>query len=388
MSFDVSALSNYTDEQRDQLILKQQLSGKTAQLVTVVPGVKGPTALNQLNTTVTFQTNSCGFNALDTTSLSNRVITPGDVKINEALCPKDLKSKWTVHKLKAGAKGDKESIPFEQEYSEAKAAAIAAAIEKALWQGDTGSGDANLSKWDGYKKIIDAASSIVHAGSTVGTGTVATTNTDATITGTGTSFTTDLAAGDKVAIAGTVYVVDSVTDDTHFEATVAAGATAAGLSYEYTKKSQLDLLGGNTVTAFTTSNANTIMRCIYNTIPTEVLDKDDMVIFIGMDWFRIWTDCLTNLNLFHYTAENSNFELEIPGTRVKVIAVNGLNGTNRAFAGQLSNFFYGVDLLEDAENFEIYYSKDNDQVRFKSEFKAGVQIGQPSEITEFRLSVA
>lgn len=67
-----------------------------------------------------------------------------------------------------------------------------------------------------------------------GTGTIATTDTDATVTGTGTAFTTELAVGYKVKTAGgQILEVDSITDDTHFEATAAATADEATAAFTF-----------------------------------------------------------------------------------------------------------------------------------------------------------
>jgi|TARA_Y100000310_G_scaffold90528_2_gene87817 hypothetical protein len=61
------------------------------------------------------------------------------------------------------------------------------------------------------------------------TGTIAITNTDATITGTGTAFTTELIVGDTIrhTDSAEVFIVDSITNDTSLEATVAASSTDA-----------------------------------------------------------------------------------------------------------------------------------------------------------------
>lgn len=66
------------------------------------------------------------------------------------------------------------------------------------------------------------------------TGTVTVTNSDATVTGVGTAFTSEVTAGDLFTVldSGVVYEVGVVTDDTNIELTAAyAGTTAAGESY-------------------------------------------------------------------------------------------------------------------------------------------------------------
>jgi hypothetical protein len=385
MSFTVSGLTDYSNEQKLPLILKAQLGSKTASMFQLAPGIKSSEKLNLLDTTTVFQANGCGFNASGTTTLSQRTLTVGDIKVNEELCPKTLASKWTQSQLKAGSMAEKESVPFEKEFTELKAAGIASAIETGLWQGDTDSGTANLSKFDGVLKIVDAAGTAVITNSYAGTGTLAATAADATFTLTGGSLTTmGIVAGDKIGIGGTIYTIDSVTSATVFEATVAPVANVVAASFTVIDSANYHF--ASPITSITASNAQSVMLGMYDSIPVQILDKGDVVVFCGFDVFRKWQSNLTTLNLFHYTGETSNFELTIPGTNVKVVAVNGLNSTNRLIAGSLSNFYYGCDLLSDSEAFEMWYSKDDDVVRYKAEFRAGTQIAYPSEIVSFKLA--
>ena len=102
-------------------------------------------------------------------------------------------------------------------------------------------------------------------------------------------------------------------------------------------------------------------------------------------WFKInvW---LKESNLFHYAAEAVDFEIIIPGTNVKLIAVNGLNETSKIVATRISNLYLGVDLLNEEERFELFYAKEADEMRFVAEFKMGVQYAFPSEIVYFALA--
>ena len=95
---------------------------------------------------------------------------------------------------------------------------------------------------------------------------------------------------------------------------------------------------------------------------------------------------LKNANLFHYTPDAAvNMEMVYPGSNMKVIAVGGLNGTNKIVAGSLSNFFVGTDLANEEEQYKFWYSEDNDEVRFRASFKYGVQVAYPAEIVYFTL---
>lgn len=394
MSFSVSALTDYVNQTSEKLIVKMQLESKTAKLVQVMPGVKGPTTLNLLATDAVFQANGCGFNASGTTTLSQRTLTPGDVKINEALCPKTLATKYTQHMLKQGTRAEKEQVPFEQEYTDLKTATIAAQIETALWQGDTTSGTAALNKWDGYLKLLAASylkdqstsAGVKVVNGITGQGTIALTSGDATVTGTGTSFTTQVEANDKIRVGGVTYTVLSVTNDTALELTANAGANVSTTAYKIIPVEQDATVFATPYTAFSGTNALAIAQYVFKAIPVQILGKEDVVVFCGWDFFREFVTNVTNLNFFHYTAEAANGELIIPGTNIKLMAVNGLNSTSTLVAGSLSNFYYGVDLLGEDEKFDMWYSKDNDEVRFVAEFRAGVQVAYPSEIVVFQLT--
>jgi hypothetical protein len=138
----------------------------------------------------------------------------------------------------------------------------------------------------------------------------------------------------------------------------------------------------------TVNNIINIMQGVYRALPVELLGKADTKIFIGMNNFRTYQMALTNANLFHYNADSSvsNFEIVIPGTNLTVIGVNGLNSTNRIYAMQLSNVFFGTDLLGEEDNYEIFYAKEAMEVRYHVAFKAGVQIAFPEEIVKFTLA--
>ena len=88
--------------------------------------------------------------------------------------------------------------------------------------------------WNGAVGGVFAVdvSGTVTMGSAAGTGTLATTNGSRQVTGTGTSFTTQVRAGDTITINGQgSYTVWLVTSNTNLYLTSGATATGAGLSY-------------------------------------------------------------------------------------------------------------------------------------------------------------
>lgn len=144
-------------------------------------------------------------------------------------------------------------------------------------------------------------------------------------------------------------------------------------------------VSGNTgaVTGITAANVIGIVDTVYTNIPVQVVDKTDMRILLGMDVFRLYTVALKNSNLYNYPVSTQDFELVVPGTNVKIIALNGLNGTNKIVAARLSNLFYGVDLVSDEDNIKLWYSQDFQTVRLSINFKAGTQVAFCNEIVYY-----
>jgi len=313
MAFSVSTLANYTKENEALLVTSSVLGAKTASLIksagNVMVGVKSAETINIMDTDAFFQAGgTCGWNASGTTSFTQRTVTVGKVKVQEALCPKTLEAKYLQKALPTGSMYD--SIPFEQEYTDKKAKTIASQLETAIWQGDSASANGNLNKFDGLIKLIGAASGVV----------------DANVSG---------------------------------------------------------FVSGGPVASITASNVIALLDGVYKAIPAKVVAADDMTIFVGQDTFRTYTIALKNANMFNYAFDGkADSEFVLPGTPIKVVAVQGLNGTNDIFALRLSNLFLGTDLLNEEEKFEIFFAKEADEVRFACEFKMGVNIAFPDEIVK------
>lgn len=182
MAFDVSALANYTKENEALLVTSSVLGSKTASLIksqgNVMVGVKSAETINIMDTDAIFQSGStCGFNASGTTTFTQRTVTVGKIKVNESLCPKDLEAKYLQKALPEGSRYD--SVAFAADYTDKKAARIAAQLETALWQGATGSANVNLNKFQGLVTLI--GSSAVEANNTTYYGAPATSITSANV---------------------------------------------------------------------------------------------------------------------------------------------------------------------------------------------------------------
>ncbi len=292
MALNVSTLSNYVEEKRLPLIAKSFLRGKTIDLIQLETGVLQDTALNLVSAQVEFGDGaSCGWTPTEGVALSQRILKPTFLKVNQVFCDKDLLKKWASYEVKLAA--GREQLPFEEKFMEEIANAINESIEKLVWQGDT----SHTNEPDGFLKILE----------TGGSGVV------------------------------------SVTWN--------AGTTA------YNK-----------------------IKAVYNAIPANIIDKEDTVIFVGEETYREFIQDLVAANLYHFSPDYKAGEYMVPGTSIRVIAVNGLNGTGKIVAGRLSNFFYGVGAEDDKDTFDFWYSQDNREFRLAAYFAIAVQVAYPNEI--------
>ena len=292
MALNVSTLSNYVEEKRLPLIAKSFLRGKTIDLIQLETGVLQDTALNLVSASVEFGDGaSCGWNPTEGVALSQRLLKPTFLKVNQVFCDKDLLKKWASYEVKLAA--GREQLPFEEKFMEEIANAINESIEKLVWQGDS----SHTNEPDGFLKILE----------TGGSGVVS--------------------------------------------ATWSAGTTA------YNK-----------------------IKTVYNAIPANIIDKEDTVIFVGEETYREFIQDLVAANLYHFSPDYKAGEYMVPGTSIRVIAVNGLNSTGKIVAGRLSNFFYGVGAEDDKDTFDFWYSQDNREFRLAVYFAMAVQVAYPNEI--------
>ena len=286
---DVNSLSDYVEEKRLPLIAKSFLTGKTIDLVMLETGVKQDTALNLLTADVEFGAgDECGWDPTAGVVLSQRILKPVFLKINQAFCDKNLLRKWASYEVNLAA--GRETLPFAEKFMDEIAKGIQAQIEYLIWNGDA----QNPNEPDGYLKLLSDA-----------------------------------------------------------------GATSVS------------------VTGMTNYNA---IKAVYNAIPTEIIDKEDVVIFVSEQRYRGFIQELVAANLFHFAPDYKDGEYKLPGTSIRVIAVNGLNKSNSIVAGRLSNFFYGVGAEDDKDTFDFWYSKDNREFRLAVYFAIAAQVAFPDEV--------
>lgn len=118
---------------------------------------------------------------------------------------------------------------------------------------------------------------------------------------------------------------------------------------------------------------------VYKAIPAEVLGNAE--IFVGEDTFRSIVLEITAKNLYHYDPKVDDAKtIILPGTNTRLHGVAGLNGKGQILAADPENLFYGFDGEADADTFDVWYSKDNQEFRVAIKFNAGAQIAFPDQV--------
>lgn len=319
MAFDVSSLGAYTRQSIEPLLTSAIFGGKTQELIMssgiVLTSVKSSESIPLMDTDAQFQSQSCSFDASGTTTFTQRTVTVGKIKVEEKLCVADLETKFTQEALRAGSTyEDFTNAQFESAYLNRKNEKIAKQLEIALWQGDTGSADMNLNKFDGLIKLIDAGSPV-----------------DANVNG-------------------------------------------------YT--------GAGVIATITKANVISCLEAVYQAIPTAIINKPDIKIFVGEDVFRLAVLAYRAANLYNYDPKDSDSKLFVlPGTTIEVVAVNGMNGTGDIYATHVGNMVMAVDAEGEESNYRFWYSQDNDDVRYRVKFKAGVNVAFTTECVKFKSAV-
>ena len=145
MAINVSTLPDYIQENRDELFVKAIASTKTLDYIESMLGVKGKAALNYLDSTVVLADGeSCGWNPQGDDTFTQKTVSTKLVTVNKEFCAKQMRSKWMSYDLSLAA--GRENLPFEQKIADSNVAAIKKAVEKLIWQGDTGLGIDGLLK--------------------------------------------------------------------------------------------------------------------------------------------------------------------------------------------------------------------------------------------------
>ena len=147
-------------------------------------------------------------------------------------------------------------------------------------------------------------------------------------------------------------------------------------------------VSGAPLSTLTAANIVSALNGVYKAIPVEIIDQDDLKVFVGNDTYRLAILAYQALNLYNYKVDgDANQTFVIPGTNVELVAVNGLNGTGDIYATTLSNIAMAFDLEAEEENYKIWYSQDTNEVRYRVAFKLGIGVAYTTLCVKFKSTI-
>ena len=110
--------------------------------------------------------------------------------------------------------------------------------------------------------------------------------------------------------------------------------------------------GANAIayTAATASNGLDVFTSYYQAIPENILHRDDLVLYCSYSDYRALVASMRNssyVNLFSFddasAASGTEWSVMLPGTNVRVIPSQGLNGQSRVIGGAASYIMVGMN---------------------------------------------
>ena len=123
---------------------------------------------------------------------------------------------------------------------------------------------------------------------------------------------------------------------------------------------------------------------LINALSDDAMSRDDLHVFMSYANFRLYVQALTKANFFQDYIREANITGNMvaiqPNSNVTVVPTKGLNGSNQVVIGPKEYMIVGFDLLSDHEQFDIWWSRDNDEVRFRANFNYGAVIPNFSTI--------
>ena len=100
-------------------------------------------------------------------------------------------------------------------------------------------------------------------------------------------------------------------------------------------------------------DAYSAIKQVILAIPAAVLERAE--VYVSPDVYLKFVQTLVERNFFHFGPDGTPDEIEFPGTGVKVVKTAGLTGSTSILAADPRNLYFGCDLENDAERFDLAY---------------------------------
>ena len=156
-----------------------------------------------------------------------------------------------------------------------------------------------------------------------------------------------------------------------FKSLIVTGATSVAASASGTTFSPTAAYGSN-------GNPITEVDKLISALDDNAQAMEDLVVFMSYANYRLYVQALTKANFFqNYIGTSTQIGGEAnafavhPNSTVKVYPTLGLNGSGKVVIGPAQYFIVGFDALSDSEKLDMWWSRDNDQIRIRGNYNYG-----------------
>jgi len=129
---------------------------------------------------------------------------------------------------------------------------------------------------------------------------------------------------------------------------------------------------------------------LINALDANAQALENLVVFMSYPNYRLYVQALTKANFFQNYIGNSvsiggeaNSFAVHPNSTVKVYPTIGLASSNKVVIGPADYFVVGFDLLSDHERLDMWWSRDNDEIRIRGNYNYGAAIVTYSGVNYF-----
>lgn len=127
-------------------------------------------------------------------------------------------------------------------------------------------------------------------------------------------------------------------------------------------------------TSWTAANYSDEVYGMINDLPAEIQLFEDLTLFVPPEVSRRMIQQFVKTGNYHidYVDRDGNSDWYFPGTNVIVKPKFGLASTNAVILTPASNLIAATDLANEEEKFKLWWSEDDQNVKFLATWKIGV----------------
>ncbi len=129
---------------------------------------------------------------------------------------------------------------------------------------------------------------------------------------------------------------------------------------------------------------------LINALDANAQAIENLVVFMSYPNYRLYVQALTKANFFqNYIGSSTVIGGEAnafavhPNSTVKVYPTLGLGSSGKVVIGPADYFVVGFDLMSDHEKLDMWWSRDNDEIRIRGNYNYGAAIVTFSGVNYF-----